>query len=38
MKPKVVLAALVLNLLLALTPPVLAFVFSSPPVVLTLAP
>ena len=38
MKPPVVLATLVLDLLLALAPPVVAFVFSSPPVVLTLTP
>jgi hypothetical protein len=38
MKPPVVLATLVLNLLLALAPPVVAFAFASPPVVLTLAP
>src|SRR6185503_5844615 len=38
MEPPVVLAPLVLNLLLALAPPVVAFVFSPPPVVLTLTP
>ncbi|HEX5702155.1 MAG TPA: hypothetical protein VFX97_02950 [Pyrinomonadaceae bacterium] len=38
MKPPVVLATLVLDLLLALAPPIVTFVFSSPPVVLTLTP
>ncbi|MGQ0761451.1 MAG: hypothetical protein ACT4OT_05470 [Acidobacteriota bacterium] len=38
MKPPVVLATLVLKLLLALAPPVVAFAFPSPPVVLTLTP
>ncbi|MGZ5437811.1 MAG: hypothetical protein ACXW3F_17285 [Pyrinomonadaceae bacterium] len=38
MKTPVVLATLVLDLLLALAPPVVAFAFASPPVVLTLTP
>ncbi|MFZ0747888.1 MAG: hypothetical protein WAM70_00915 [Pyrinomonadaceae bacterium] len=38
MKPPVVLASLVLDLLLALTPPVVPLAFASPPVGLTLTP
>ncbi|HEX6190028.1 MAG TPA: hypothetical protein VFZ40_18260 [Pyrinomonadaceae bacterium] len=38
MKPPVVLATLVLDLPLALPPPVVAFAFAPPPVVLTLTP